>query len=270
MKLKLRQHTRRMLKKGVRLPFGDRHPVRLPERQLVPTHPQSNDFYLVEFPKSGVTWLSSLLANAALHASGRPEVATFASLGLYIPDIHHCRDIAAPAYTHPPVRFIKSHASYAYRYRYMIYLARHPLAVMKSYYKFLHQLGAPTGSFESFCRSEVHGIPAWRHHVSSWLSDDYPAQRLHLIRYEDLMEDAAAQLEAVSENMGWNISKSSIEFAVEASHASRMKASEQRYRAHNPRYSMEFVRGKQDIETPQAVIDYINDSCKRELKLLNY
>jgi len=64
-------------------------------------NPQHNDVYVVEFPKSGVTWLSTILANMALISSGREEVASFTGLQIFVPDIHVTRDVGRVAHRTP-------------------------------------------------------------------------------------------------------------------------------------------------------------------------
>ena len=144
------------------------------------SNPQHNDVYIVEFPKSGITWLSTLLANVALVSSGRKEIANFTAAHLYIPDIHLTRNISEPIYHTPPVRLIKSHAKFNPNYLFVILLVRHPLNVMKSYYRYLRELGVNVGDFNNFIQSEKYGIPEWKRHVNSWLTGGVIAQRLHL------------------------------------------------------------------------------------------
>lgn len=232
---------------------------------------RANDFYIVEFPKSGVTWLSTILGSMALKASGRAESVTFPSSNLYVPDIHLTRSVGPVAYHVPPVRFIKSHAGFNSRYVFVIYLVRHPLSVMKSYYRFLKDLNAnPHESFDSFCRSRKYGIRAWNAHVESWLGGRNVGQRLHLCRYEDLINDAHSEIMEINANFGWNISAAIIDQAVRDSSMQNMKKSEERYRSHNPRHSMHFVGGGGQFEVAESTVDYIQDEARVSLKLLGY
>ena len=59
--------------------------------RLFPTIPSSADIYIVEFPKSGITWLSMLLAyctNESLRIK-----PSFFNLNLFIPDILKAKKI---------------------------------------------------------------------------------------------------------------------------------------------------------------------------------
>lgn len=234
------------------------------------TNPRHNDVYIVEFPRSGITWLSAMLANMALLASGRSEVASFTTSHLYIPDIHVTKTIGEMAYDVPPVRLIKSHAEFNPHYAFVVYLARHPLHVMRSFYRFKLDRADEVGDFDSFCRSRRYGVPAWRRHVNSWLTGGIAAQRLHLIRYEDLVEDAASELRTLNENFGWRIREGIIDEAVSRCSVEKMKAAENLYRTRNPRYTMHFVKAENDLDVSGETIEYIEKQCRDELSMLGY
>lgn len=233
--------------------------------------PRHNDVYIVEFPKSGITWLSSILANMALISSDRKEVASFTAAHLFVPDIHITRDIGPMVYDVPPVRMIKSHAEFNPNYVFVIYLVRNPLDVMKSYFRFNREnSGVRFSSFDDFCRSEKMGVPAWKRHVRSWFEGEVIAQRVHLCRYEDLINDAVSEVADISKNFGWNIDKRVIELAVSRSSVDEMKESERVYKSRNLRYTMSFVRGKGDFVIEEKTISYIKNECEGELILLGY
>jgi Sulfotransferase domain len=235
-----------------------------------PTHPAQNDLYLVEFPKSGITWLSCLIANMALLESNRKEIANINTAHMYIPDIHVTRDILNPIYDRPPVRFIKSHSSYNNNYHFIIYLVRHPEAVMKSYYRFHIGLGNEWMTYESFVKSDCYGVAAWKRHINSWLVGSPNSQRIHLLRYEDLLNQTVYELESINKNFGWEMSDFSIEKAVARSSMELMKDAEEFGRKRNPRNKLMFVGNKTEIEGCDELSMFINEKCKNELILLGY
>jgi len=242
---------------------------------LTAANPRHNDIYIVEFPKSGVTWLSTLLANMALIESGRKEIVAFPSSGLYIPDVHICRYIGDVAYASPPVRMIKSHSEYNPNYAFIIYLVRNPVDVMKSYYRFAGEtspeLLASIGSFDSFCRSEKYGAPAWRRHIRSWLKRQVlTGNKLHLCRYEDLVTDAAHELEKISQGYGWQVCASSIAGAVDRSTMQKMKESEAFHRSVNPCHTITFVGGKDGTVMAEETREYVRETCAEEMQFLGY
>lgn len=245
--------------------------IRQQHLKTTPITSQHNDFYIVEFPKSGITWLSSLLANVALISSGRRELASFTAAHLFVPDIHVTRHIGPMVYDVPPVRMIKSHAEFNPNYNFVVYLSRNPLDVMKSYFRFSKEnSGRGFSSFDEFCRSRELGIPAWKRHVTSWFEGGVIAQRVHLCRYEDLIRDAVEEIDLIGKNFGWNIERGAIELAISRSRVEKMKESEELYKSRNPRYNMTFIRGKNDFEIEDKTRSYIDRECENELRLLGY
>lgn len=233
--------------------------------------PRYTDVYIVEFPKSGVTWLSTILANAALQQSGRPEIATFGNAHWFVPDIHLSRWVGSPTFDCPPCRLIKSHSIWNPNYNFVIYLVRHPLAVMRSYFRFLNEHdGTRYRDFHEFCTNRRMGIPAWKRHINSWLTGPVVGNRLHLVRYEDLQKDAVDEVMEISRNLGWCLDQSRVAEAVKLSSIESMKASEELYRRRNPRYTMHFVGGKCEINLESRTVDYIDKACASELRLLGY
>lgn len=233
--------------------------------------PLYSDVYIVEFPKSGVTWLSTILSNAALLQSGRPEAATFGNAHYYVPDIHLSRYVGTPIYNHPPCRLIKSHSEWNPNYNFSIYLARNPLAVMKSYFRFLNEHnGKQHYDFHSFCTNRKYGIPAWKRHINSWLTGPVVANRLHLLRYEDLQANPVGEILAISRNFGWSLEEEKVKEAVDRSSIQLMKESEEVYRERNPRYTMHFVAGRCDLDVNPKTLGYIKKLCANELALLGY
>ena len=76
----------------------------------LPTKQKNSDIYIVEFPKSGITWFSTLIANINLIESHSIQRATFYNIQQLVPDIHMNRNVLdSPMWETPKCRFIKSH-----------------------------------------------------------------------------------------------------------------------------------------------------------------
>jgi hypothetical protein len=239
-------------------------------RRTLANDARYSDLYLVEFPKSGITWLSSILANVALIESGRPERAGFVSARMHIPDIHFSRDIGDVCYSRPPNRMIKSHSEYNPLYNFVVYLAREPLAVMKSYYVFLEEQGHSLGSLEEFCFSNPLGLTAWKRHIDSWLNGPQTGRPLHLLRHEDLRVSPVREVQKISEHFSWNLSQESITEAVHLSDLSVMKAQEEFHRTLNPRHRITFVQNPREVRISAELEDRVNQHCRAERTLLGY
>lgn len=246
----------------------------LKSHELIPTKPLHSDLYIVEYPKSGITWLSTLLANSALISSKRPERATFLSARLYVPDIHLNRDLGYPAYTTPPQRMIKSHSLHNNHYLFVLYLTRHPFSVMESFYKYLIAQEVKLPSFEEFIFLPRYGLPAWKKHINSWLNGPITGKPIHLIRYEDLLSDPSLEIRKISKNFGWNLSSDAINQAVQISTKHFMSEQEKFYLSHNPRHNMHFVGSSMEIYASEQLRNQLYErvlkDCSGELRLLGY
>ncbi len=206
---------------------------------------QNNDIFLVEFPKSGVTYLSFLIANALKKRND--EEITFYNHHKYIVDIHQLRGANISRNDCPlrGYRFIKSHSCHSRSYYFVIYILRNPFDVMISYYHFMASHGY-NDSFENFLLSKKYGIQNWVNHVEGWLIKNKDlAQRVHLIRYEDLVSSPQHELASLFSNIGLIVDSKKIQEAIESSSRENMKKSEKVYETRNPIYKnsgMSFVR----------------------------
>lgn len=201
----------------------------------LPFQPRNDDLFLVEFPKSGITWLTFLIANTNLLLAGdtRRRVTFFNILDL-VPDVHVSRNIAPPAGDGLGFRCIKSHSAYNPSYRKVVYLVRDPRNVMASYYVFLTKLGWYQGSFEQMVKSSRFGIQAWRRHVRSWLDSIPPTHSFMIVRYEDLVAGAGAEIQRVYRQLGWDLDGVLVAEAVKKSGLETMRNEEELFNRDHP------------------------------------
>ena len=235
--------------------------------RLYPINPKHDDVYIVEFPKSGVTWLSTLIANVNLSELNKNVQATYYNIHQYIPDIHTSLELNyEPLWSFPKFRFIKSHDEYNKKYNFIIYLIRDPYRVMVSYYLFNKQLGSFNGTFEEFVKNPQYGIKAWLKHTSSWQEKGVSNQKIHLLRYEDLIKQPFEEIKKIYENLGILINDDIIRKSIDLSNISNMKMSEELHKKNNPNYSKFQFVGK-GLDSFEAVIsqnskDYIYENIK--------
>lgn len=234
---------------------------------------RATDLFVIDFPKSGVTWLSTLLANLILIKNRSDMKATFFNISSQLildTDIEGVAKCEA-SWKWPPYRILKSHSAYNPLFLHVIYLVRHPYRVMDSYYRFYQDYGRTLPSFETFVLDNEYGIYAWKRHIKSWLNNTSQQQRFHLIRYEDLRKETFFELCELIENLGWEFSKQEIDNAIELSLIKNMKASESLYRKRNPRYTMNMINsGKTETHDHSSIVKMIEDVCHDELKMLGY
>jgi hypothetical protein len=241
------------------------------DRQLSPERLQAGDTFIVEFPKSGVTWLTMLVANAFAIKLGLKETVTFASVRRFIPDLHASRSVA-PRVSPSGLGFYKSHATFNRNYATTIYMVRHPLAVLRSYHKYRAVLDPlTTPDLRTFLSDPNMGLAAWKRHVQSWLMTprDTAQRQLHLVRYEDLLADAGAVLAGLDANLGWGLTDATVAKAVERSTRDEMLLQEERYRRNNPAHIMNFVGTGGGTPDP-AIAKKVASKCRPELKQLGY
>lgn len=188
---------------------------------------------LAAFPKSGVTYLSSLLFYA-LFPGQRPEDIE----RNFIVDIHEYR--WKEAATYEGLSFAKTHfpfdknAEIVGRPLKAIYLIRDPIDVMNSAYDF-HKL--LDHNFEESRRSFAERWIAsggadfdfagpWGEHVRSWTSqNDIP---LCLVRYVDLVDEPRQQLDRIFAFLGLTPDQADITNALVNSSMVAMRAREEK------------------------------------------
>ena len=188
-------------------------------------HVRSDDLFLVEFPKSGVTWLSFIIANLINDISSVEAEVNFFNIIDFVPDVHMCSiEHREPAGCFPGYRILKSHAAVNPFYCKVVYLWRDPGDVLLSYYRMNVGLGVYKKSFSSFVKSRKFGALAWRRHVEGWLKKSYIGTRMHFISYEDLVENPGVQISAIAKSCGWTkASIQSIQRSLDKSSFPEMK-----------------------------------------------
>jgi hypothetical protein len=238
----------------------------------LPIKQKNSDIYIIEFPKSGITWLSTLIANINLIESHSSQRATFYNIQQLVPDIHMNRNILdAPMWGIPRCRFIKSHFEFCPSYNHVIYLVRNPVSVMSSYYHYNSMLKKFNGTFKEFLNDKRFGLQAWKRHVKSWIFAGDSSQRVHMIRYEDLKENPFEVLKSLYKNLGIKLSERSIDEAIELSSFKNMKLSENFYKSFNPNTSLIFVReGKAKTEIDEPLEQFILDNTKEIRERIGY
>jgi hypothetical protein len=237
--------------------YKDAHQYKLTTPNIV----YNSDLYVVEYPKSGITWLTSILANLCYLESGINKKATYYNLEQFIGDVHISRDIAQND-QFPYHRIIKSHAQFNPNYRHVIYLVRNPYSVMSSFYHYCTNNGYFRGEYERFVKSKDFGIDSWVSHVISWI-DPKKEMKLHLIKYEDLFDDPQETISLLCQNLGYVISRELIEQAINMSDFSSMKKSNNLYRRFCPTRKYDFVRsGKRSVNVDNDIEKYIYDKCE--------
>ncbi len=224
---------------------------------------RQDDVYLVEFPKSGVTWLSFILANIIQKLSETPGNINFFNFTQYIPDVNYSKNIGNTRNT-LGFRIIKSHAKYNPFYVHVILLVRNPFNVMLSYYKYLSQLNVIDTDFSKFLRNSKFGLQCWVEHTESWLRRGRGGHRLQIVRYEDLSQDTFKTTKYIFDTLGVELDEEILNDSIACSSFDEMKKLDKIYAENNPNYKLNFVRkgktGTSEISTED--FNYILDNTK--------
>lgn len=233
-------------------------------RHYLPVPRRDDDLFLVEFPKSGVTWLTFLIANVNLLINQDQRAATLFNINDFVPDVHSVRHLQAPPYTLPGYRIFKSHATYLREYRKVVYVVRDPRCVMSSYLTFLRSLGQWNGSIEEFVAHPRYGVGAWREHVTGWLDNVDVASSFTILRYEELLEDPRREVARLYRLIGIAASPEQINLAVERSSIEVLANLEREFNARHPALEkLQFFRtgrlGGSREPMPESVVRRIED-----------
>lgn len=230
--------------------------IREMQRALGLQHPGRNlevwpdDVFILSFPKSGNTWTRFLIANLVY-----PETpADFSNINRLTPDPESLskREMARM----PRPRIIKSHQYFDPRYKRVIYVVRDPRDVALSQFHFHRKRGLIEDSYPPdkfvarFVAGETSHYGSWGENVASWLATRENRPGFLLLRYEDMLENAARELKRVASFLEIPPDAERIANAVRRSSAEEMRKLE-KSQAHlwsstkSTRLDVPFVRSAQ-------------------------
>ena len=235
-------------------------------KNTLPNNPNNSDLYIVELPKGGITWFSTIIANTCFMEENINKEATHYNLEQFIGDVHQNKYIKNNDKNFPYHRIIKSHDLYNPYYRHVIYLIRNPFSVMQSYYHFTTNNSSFNGTFEEFIRSEKFGIKTWVNHVESWIQPQ-KVLKFHYLKYEDLIDYPFETISNLYKNIGWKINKEKINQSINLSSFENMKELNDHYKEFCPFRKYDFVRKGQKItEMSKEAENYIYEHSVEILK----
>ena len=181
----------------------------------------AQDVFLVSYPKSGSTWLRSLLIGAAFGSD--PLLTPFELFRKLMPFVgggsHYAR-FSTPMY-------FKSHALPQPEYRRAIYLVRDGRDALVSFHHHVQTMRQQQIDIEDFVRGKDRYFKhEWHEHVEAWLGNPYGADILTL-KYEDLKADPLDQLRRVCAFLGIARGDDLLRRVVDGSTFDKMRSKEQ-------------------------------------------
>ena len=238
-----------------------------------------DDVFILSFPKSGNTWTRFLIANLIY-----PETpADFSNINRLTPDPEAMskRELAKM----PRPRIIKSHQYFDPRYPRVIYIVRDPRDVMLSMYHFQRKCRLIEDQFPlekyatQFIAGKTSPYGSWGDNVASWLVTRQNRPGFLLLRYEDMLEDAARELNKVVAFLQIPPDAERIANAVRRSAADEMRKLE-RSQAHlwsstkSTRQDLPFVRaakaGGWRTELPEEAVSQLEGAWGHLMTHLGY
>ena len=184
-----------------------------------------DDTFIVSYPRSGNTWTRFLIANLVYPN----ETITFNNIERLIPDTSSQASRVVKRTPRP--RIIKTHEYFDPRYRKTIYIVRDPRDVVLSYYDFQRKYrhiedGYPLDKYvNDFISGSLisWGWGTWGENVASWVAARGNNKNFLLLRYEDMIQDTAAQLTRIAAFLDLAITRDLLEKTVEKSSAEQMR-----------------------------------------------
>jgi Sulfotransferase domain len=201
---------------GVKRAFG----LHKPGRDL-PVFP--DDTFIVSYPKSGNTWTRFLIANL-VYPEKSPD---FRNINYLLPDPEALSKRRLAALQRP--RIIKTHQYFHPAYRKIIFVVRDPRDVAVSLYYFHlkmrdyregHAMDQHVKGFVSNV-NPLYGT--WGENVASWLATRGNDTNFLLLRYEDMLESPARELQRIADFLHIEKTPAQLAAAVERSSADNMR-----------------------------------------------
>ncbi|SFG89785.1 Sulfotransferase domain-containing protein [Desulfotomaculum arcticum] len=215
-KLPLEYRLKRVIKKILGRPVREGNALKV----------RHDDRFIVSYPKSGNTWMRFLVGNLLSN-----EPVNFFNVEYLVPDMYWNTDKHMHALPSP--RYIKSHEPYDPRYNKVVYLIRDGRDVAVSYYYHLKRENRMDLEFsdylKKFAAGKLDDFGTWGDNINSWMQNvGEQSNRFLMIRYEDLIRDAQAELFKVCQFLGLPKSIEQIDLAVQDSSFEKMAEHEKR------------------------------------------
>lgn len=220
------------------------------------------DVFLVSYPRSGNTWLRSMIAHLLIKRS----IDSLRELDYVVPDVHY--EVPVSRVPQLPFYVVKSHeplrleTDYV-KYRRVLHIVRDPRDVAMSYYRFRTNSGAQHVDLDGFVSDFVSGriFPgSWHEHVESWTHEAEfgPGISIKTLRYEDIVNDTLSALKEIAEFLQIGTDKCFLQQIVDGSSLERMRKKELNGNRPNYEKGYAYVIGDGQVAGFKARLDAEN------------
>lgn len=171
------------------------------------------DRFLASYPRSGSTWLRTMLVNILVPgANSNPDVFNAVIPGVSITQILGIRRLSSP-------RLIHSHTFYRPVIKRVVYTVRDGRDVLISFYHYLVTRRGLSMSFEEWFRSYETGVYGhrWDTNVQSWMEEGKSTlgDNMLIIHFEKMKAEPIEVLKKVCSHLGIIVNDNVIETAIE-------------------------------------------------------
>ncbi|OMP05499.1 hypothetical protein COLO4_08809 [Corchorus olitorius] len=187
-----------------------------------------NDIVIASKPKSGTTWLKSLvftivnrtrysLSNTPLNTSNPHDLVPCFEYDLYKNQVpNNLTSISTPRLFSTHIPYSSLPESIKLSDCRIVYIARNPFDVIVSLWHFL-KLPKPITleeCYEMFCRGEEPFGPYWDHVLEYWKESLERPNKVLFIKYEDMKEDPNSIIKNLADFIGFPISMEEEEMGI--------------------------------------------------------
>ena len=187
---------------------------------------RADDRYIVSYPRSGNTWMRTILANIIDPSVETDPARRFALIpGVSIRTARRINALGSP-------RLLKSHGRYMGRVPRALYLVRDGRDALVSLYhmRIVRPGHTDRVPFADFCRRYFRGDlgERWDEHVLSWLEDGVRemGSSLLVLRFEDLKADVPGRVAEVTKFFGIDATGQEIAAAIDKASLERLRENE--------------------------------------------
>ena len=230
-----------------------------------------SDVFIAGYPKSGNTWLQSMLCAVVLDSN--PVFQSDSLVKEVIPDIHMNHFYKRLG----EVQFFKTHLLPKPRYKKAIHLVRDGRDALLSFFHMQKSESIKKKtSLERLFNNEPFMFPFnWATHCSTWIENPHDAEIL-IVRFEDLKKDPIKELKRISAFAGIERSERTYSSAVAGNSLQMMKNKEDKFGSDNKMQPENFFRkGKEGAyleEVPDHLVELFtlkNDKILNKLGYIN-